>query len=324
MTPDVSVSIVTHNNEGCADDLIRDLEAQEGVSWEAFVFDNASGDATCEIVRRSKRVSVFESEENLGYSKGHNRNIKQAKSRHVLLLNPDVRFSPDTLSGLVAYLDRHPEVAMVGPRILEGDDRRHFAPRRFYPGEGMVALEPGFRRSSIAWLNGCCILARSDALGDLGGFDEDYFLYQAETDLCLRARRRGFVLGWTPKVVVHHIHRQSQRDISEYEYGRRLFEGSAVFWKKHFAPADILGMAQFQMGSSRVLSLAGKALERVSRLPPELNPDRLKARRDVCRELIASNPAAGKPTRAVARIALRQMRLAAESIRQGRFPLDDY
>lgn len=324
MIPDLSVSIVTHNNEGCADDLMRDLEAQEGVSLEALVFDNASSDATREIVRRSSLASVIESAENLGYSKGHNRNIRRSRGRHILLLNPDVRFSPEMISGLVACLDRHPEVVMVGPRILEGNDRRHFAPRRFYPGEGMVALEPGFKRASIAWLNGCCILARRDALIDLGGFDEDYFLYQAETDLCLRARRRGFVLGWTPKVVVHHIHRQSQRDISEYEYARRLFEGSAVFWRKHFAPADILGMAQFQMGTSRVLSLAGKALKRVSRLPPELNPDRLKARRDVCRELIASNPNGGKPTRAVARIAFRQMRLAAESIRQGRFPLDDY
>jgi GT2 family glycosyltransferase len=258
-------------------------------------------------------VTVFESAVNLGYSKGHNANIRRSTGRYVLLLNPDVRFSPGMISGLIAYLDRHPEVALVGPRILEGGNRRHFAPRRFYPGEGMVALEPGLRRSGIAWLNGCCILARRGALRDLGGFDEDYFLYQGETDLCLRARRLGFALGWAPEVVVHHIHRQSQRDISEYEYARRLFEGSAVFWQKHYSPADILGMAQFQLGSSRLLSLAGHALDRLSHLPPELNPERLKARRDVCRELIASKPAGRKATRAVARIALRQMRLAAES-----------
>ncbi|MGI9044676.1 MAG: glycosyltransferase family 2 protein [Gemmatimonadaceae bacterium] len=324
MIPDVSVSVVTHNNEGCADALIRDLQTQEGVAWEVFVFDNASSDTTRDILCRSGSVSVFECAENLGYSKGHNRNIRQSTGRYVLLLNPDVRFSPGMMSGLVGYLDRHPDVALAGPRILEGGDRRHFAPRRFYPGEGMVALEPGLRRSAIAWLNGCCILARRSTLCELGGFDEDYFLYQGETDLCLRARRLGFTLGWVPEVVVHHIHRQSQRDISDYEYSRRLFEGSAVFWRKHYAPADMLGMAQFQMGSSRLLSLAGQALDRVSRRPPELNPERLRARRDVCRELIASNPPDGKATGAVARIALRQVRLAAESIRQGRFPLDDY
>ena len=172
LKPDVSVSIVTFNNERCVADLLSDLDAQVGASWEAIVYDNASADATCERLDRTEIASLVKGETNLGYSSAHNINIRKCRGRYVLLLNPDVRFAPDTIATLVAHLDRHPGEAMAGPKILEGEHRRHFAPRHFYPGEGMIELEPGINRSEIAWLNGCCILARRDVLERLGGFDE--------------------------------------------------------------------------------------------------------------------------------------------------------
>ncbi|MGH9424249.1 MAG: glycosyltransferase family 2 protein, partial [Thermoanaerobaculia bacterium] len=176
-----------------------------------------------------------------------------------------------------------------------------------------------------AWLNGCCVLARRTVLEELGGFDEDFFLYQAETDLCLRARRAGYVLGWVPDVLVYHLHRQSQRDISEYEYSRRLFEGSAVFWRKHYSPEDVTHMARFQVFVSTSVLPFQAPLSKLGVLPPSLSRDRLRARRDVCRELLSITPASNSNRTAFGtRIAARQSRLAFEWMRQRRFPLDDY
>ena len=325
--PDVSVSIVSYENESCIDSLMSDLRAQKGVSWEAFVFDNASSDNTIRRLSKATDVRVVASPANVGYSAAHNRNIAASSGRYVLLLNADVRFAPGLLARLVSHLDAHPAQGLAGPTVLEGNGRQHFPPRYYYPGEGMIELElePGLRRSEIAWLNGCCLMARRDVLEELDGFDEDFFLYQAETDLCLRARRARHSLGWVPEVSVHHLHRQSQRDVSEYEYSCRLFEGSSVFWRKHYSSRDVARMARFQtLMSTSVLPLYGP-LSFLGVLPPTLSRDRLRARRDVCRRLLSSFPKndTGHSTFG-SRIASRQSRLALEWMRQRRFPIDDY
>lgn len=325
MIPDVSVSIVSHENEACIDSLLTDLHSQKGVSWEALVFDNASSDSTLERLHQSTGITIFASKENVGYSKGHNHNIAASSGRYVLLLNPDMRFPPDLLARLVAHLDQHPTEGLAGPKVLEGKDKRHFPPRRFYPGEGMIALEPGLQRNWIAWLNGCCIMARRDVLEKIGGFDEDFFLYQAETDLCLRARRAGYTLGWVSDVSVHHLHRQSQLEKSEFDYACGLFEGSSVFWRKHYPSHDVARMARFQILMSTSLLLLNKPLSLLGLLPSALGRDRLRARRDVCKKLLSSMPAGDTgPSGAGRRIASRQSRLAFEWVRQRRFPLDDY
>jgi N-acetylglucosaminyl-diphospho-decaprenol L-rhamnosyltransferase len=322
--PQISVSIVTYNNERCLDVLLDSLRAQKGITWEAFFFDNASDDRTPELIADAGAGTLHVSNVNVGYSRGHNHNLARCRGRYALLLNPDLSFGPDAFGRLAAHLDEYPQHAIAGPLILEGPDRKSFPPRRFYPGEGMVALDPVIRRREIAWLNGCCLIARRSALRDLGGFDEDFFLYQAETDLCLRARRSGLGLGHVASVTVNHGHRQSQRDTSEYDYAKRVFEGSAVFWKKHYAPRDVRQMARFQYLASRTLLLLRSVFAWLPSLPPSLAEDRLRARRDVCGELLEKEPKRSGGASDSIRILSRQSRLALEWVRQRRFPLDDY
>jgi GT2 family glycosyltransferase len=324
--PDVSVSVVVHGeDESCIDSLFVDLDAQKGVSWETLVFDNASSNGTVQRVRAHRDVQVFVSTQNDGFSKGHNHNIKASRGRYVLLLNPDVRFPPDLLLRLVNHLESHPSDGLVGPSVLEGDELRVFPPRRFYPGEGMIPLEPGLRRSSIAWLNGCCLMLRREVFDKTGGFDEDFFLYQSETDLCLRARRAGFTLGWVPEVSVHHLHRQSQLEQSDFEYACGLFEGSSVFWRKHYEPHHVAEMARFQIAISQMLLFLNRPFSPSGPLSSRLGRDRLRARRDVCMRLLSSMTVNGTSrSGALMQITSRQARIAFEWIRQGRFPLDDY
>jgi GT2 family glycosyltransferase len=325
VTPDVSVSVVTYENESCIGSLLSDLRAQHGVSWELLVFDNASSDGTPGELSTAADVNLVASDKNVGYSAAHNQNIVKSRAPYVLLLNADVRFPPDMLARLLNHLDAHPEHAMAGPAVLEGDRRQNFPPRHYYPGEGMIELEPELDRNEIAWLNGCCLMARRTVLDELAGFDEDFFLYQAETDLCLRARRAGYSLGWVPEVCVHHLHRQSQRGISEYEYSRRLFEGSSVFWRKHYTAADVARMARFQILVSTSVLPLDKPLSLLGILPLTLSSDRLRARRDVCKRLLESLPATDvNHGRFGSQIASRQRRLAIEWLRQRRFPIDDY
>jgi len=138
VTPDVSVSIVSYENESCIDSLLSDLRAQEGVSWEAVVFDNASSDNTVSRLSAAQDIGVIASPVNVGYSAAHNRNIAASRGRYVLFLNADVRFPPNLLAALLEHLDARPDQALAGPAVLEGDGRQHFPPRYYYPGEGMI------------------------------------------------------------------------------------------------------------------------------------------------------------------------------------------
>jgi N-acetylglucosaminyl-diphospho-decaprenol L-rhamnosyltransferase len=323
--PRVSVSVVTYNSARQLPVFLESLAAQESVTWEAHFFDNASTDDTRERLQAAAVGTLRTSQENLGFGRGHNANLPHCRGEYVLLLNPDLQFGPGLFSALCAHLDLHPGLALAGPHIEEGSARRPFPPRHFYPGEGMVALEPGFRRPQIAWLSGCCLIVRREVLERLGGFDPDYFLYQEETDLCLRARRAGYQLGHLASSSVHHLHQQSQTGLSEYELARRVFLGCTVFFAKHYPAGDVLEMARFQYGLARLLLAFGSAGRWVPDLERVLREPRLRARRDVWSEWLARrNHRTFGVGGATARILLRQCRVLLEWLRQGRFPMDDY
>src|SRR5262245_62134944 len=193
--PQITVSVVTYNSESCLPQFLDSLRRQTDIAWEAHFHDNASTDGTVALLRQAGLGEVFVNDTNIGYGRGHNRNLSKSRGSYLLLLNPDLEFEAGLFNRLSDYLDRHADCAIAGPRIMEGVELRPFPPRYFYPGEGMVALERGLRRLDIAWISGCCVIIRRHVFESLNGFDPDYFLYQEDTDLCLRLRRAGYRIG---------------------------------------------------------------------------------------------------------------------------------
>jgi GT2 family glycosyltransferase len=319
--PRVTLSVVTYNNSHCLPVFLESLDRQVGVEWDALFLDNASTDATVPILEQWGHARVKRSTQNLGYSRGHNRNVEDTDAEYLVILNADLELAPDALSILVQHLDDTPRDAVAGPFVVEGGNREIFPPRHFYPGEGMIPLRDKMPRRDIGWLNGCCFIIRRSVFQDVHGFDEDFFLYQAETDLCLRVRREGHALGHCNEARVVHLHRQSQRESTDYEYAVRVFEGSAVFWKKHYSAHDVERMARFQSALASVLLARGGIVRRVTGLDKELSESRLRARRDVCRNLLPRN---ASRYRLSPRILARQARLLGEWIVRRRFPVDDY
>src|SRR5262245_5540307 len=138
----ISVSVVTYNSAHCLPQFLECLRAQRGVAWEVFFFDNASRDETPAVLTNAALGRVIFSDDNIGFGRAHNRNATACRGKYLLLLNPDLHFEPDLFARLLQALEEHEEYGVVGPRIVEGPDRRPFPPRSFYPGEGMIALEP--------------------------------------------------------------------------------------------------------------------------------------------------------------------------------------
>jgi N-acetylglucosaminyl-diphospho-decaprenol L-rhamnosyltransferase len=223
-TVDVSAVVVNHEAGDALAVCVATLRA-EGIS-AVTVVDNASTDGSIVSLRDADpEVVVIETGTNRGYGAGANCGIDVAASELVLVSNPDVAVHPGALATLAAVLGADPTLAVVGPKILEADGTRYPSARRFpslldAAGHALlgdlVPTNPFTRRyrmgylgadevTEVDWVSGACFLARRRALDELHGFDESYFMYAEDADLCWRARRAGWGVAYVPGAVVTHL-----------------------------------------------------------------------------------------------------------------------
>jgi N-acetylglucosaminyl-diphospho-decaprenol L-rhamnosyltransferase len=220
----VAAVVVNHEAGEALVECVKTLRA-EGIS-EVIVVDNASSDGSTEaLVVADGAVRLVQTGTNLGYGAAANRGIDASGSELVLVSNPDVVVHRGALAALVEVLGADPTVAIVGPRILEFDGTRYPSARRFpslvdAAGHALLGdLVPTNRFTrryrlgyvdaeevtDVDWVSGACFLARRRALDELHGFDESYFMYAEDTDLCWRARRAGWGVLFVPGAVVTHL-----------------------------------------------------------------------------------------------------------------------
>ncbi len=216
--------VVNHDAGPALLECVASLRA-EGVT-EVTVVDNASSDGSTDaLVAADGGVRLVQTGVNLGYGAGANRGIDATGCELVLVSNPDVVVHRGALEALLGVLDGDRTLAIAGPVILEADGTRYPSARRFpslvdAAGHALLAdlvpTNPFTRRYRMAyldaqdvtevdWVSGACFLARRRALEELGGFDESYFMYAEEADLCWRARRAGWGVAYVPGAVVTHL-----------------------------------------------------------------------------------------------------------------------
>lgn len=221
---DLSIVIVNWNTS----DLLRDCLAsvQKGVSAlavEILVVDNASADGSADMVRDEfPGVQLIENARNLGFAAGNNVALKRARGRYVMLLNTDTLVHGAVLPEAVAWLDAHPEVGVIGPRVLNSDGSvqpscsafpslRHLTMQAL--GLTRIARWDSYRmtgwdRSSeraVEVISGAAMFVRRAAMDQVGLLDEAFFFYGEETDWCHRFGRAGWKLVFVPIPEVTHF-----------------------------------------------------------------------------------------------------------------------
>jgi N-acetylglucosaminyl-diphospho-decaprenol L-rhamnosyltransferase len=256
--PAVSVVVVSYNTRELLLECITSL-APIALPHEVIVVDNASADGSAEAVRtQAPHARLIENHENVGFSRANNAAIRTCRARYVLILNSDARVRADTVETLVQILDSRPDVGIVGPRTIGTDGRIQvsFGPdltplnewrqRRLVrgveagdPDALRQAEERASREFQPAWVSGSCLLARRELLDRLGGFDEGFFLYEEDVDLCVRVRQAGFKVLFTPATeVVHHRGRSME---TARQRARQAYRDSHVrFYRKHNGLVDRL------------------------------------------------------------------------------------
>jgi GT2 family glycosyltransferase len=238
------------------------VQSEPYLRVETIVVDNGSSDGSIEMVRESfPEVRLVANEDNRGFPAANNQGIDIAEGRYVLLLNPDTEVWDDALATMVAFADAHPDAAIVGPQLLNPDgtvqsSRRRlptlltavfestwlepWAPRRLLE-RYRVSDRPDDVIQDVDWITGAAMLARREAIEEVGPLDEGFFMYSEELDWCRRFLEAGWRVVYLPTAqIVHHVGKSSEQVMA----ARHIhFQTSKVrYFRKHesaFAAATL-------------------------------------------------------------------------------------
>ncbi len=243
---DLSIIIVSWNTRDCLHDcLVSIFQAAGSLTLEIIVADNASEDSSAEMVQRDfPSVRLVQNKANLGFAAACNQGLALSQAHYVMLLNPDTLIVDNALQALVSYMDTHPDVGLVAPQILnqegvvqpscyeypsllntffEATLLFRLFPRSSLFGRYRLAGWPHDKEREIDWAAGSALLARREAIEQVGPLDEGYFMYAEDIDWCYRFHQLGWQVRFYPGAQVIHLENRSasqQPDAMKTEWVR--------------------------------------------------------------------------------------------------------
>jgi GT2 family glycosyltransferase len=254
----LSVIIVAHNSANWLAACLSSIEERSGsIDVEVVVVDSGSTDHTVDFVRREFPAARVLTTENRGFAAANNRGLEAVDTEWVLFLNPDTEILSGTLEEVVSMLRARPAVALAGVKQIDENGVMDPTIRRFpnaartlfdglggerlginAPWLGERVLDDALyeRETSCDWTVGSFMLARKQAIDEIGGMDERFFLYCEETDLCLRLKQAGWNVIHLPQMTIFH---QSSRTTSE-ALSRQMALSRRQYMAKHFSPVHRL------------------------------------------------------------------------------------
>ena len=246
----LSVIIVNWNTR---DLLLQCLESVYqsvcGKEIEVFVVDNGSIDGSLSVAReRFPETRFIENRKNLGFAKANNQALGLSSGDYILLLNPDTLVKNGAIEKLLAFMEAHPGAGGAGAQLLNSGGTRQnsianfpslateLIPKRLlrwlfpkaFPGKEKKYSEPIEVDSVI----GACMILRREVIEQVGGLDEDYFLFMEETDWCYRMRKAGWKIYHIPQAEVYHFQGKSV-EVKKMKAKVEYYRSRYLFFKKH-------------------------------------------------------------------------------------------
>jgi len=250
----IAVVIVNYNTR----EHLRECLAAVSVetTQEIIVVDNASSDGSVEMVQACHpSVKLYDNAFNRGYGAAANQAIAACTAKYVLLLNSDTVVHKGALDALTTYLDQRPGVAVVGPRLVNPDGTLQPSCYAFpgtlkwflhyeVPGQ-LIRRIPILRNyqqrtwphtdpQSVPWVMGAALALRREAFREVGGFDESFFMYCEETDLCYRLQTAGWQVHFTPIATVMHVGQASTKQYRT-EMAVQHIASRLLFYRRHYS-----------------------------------------------------------------------------------------
>jgi N-acetylglucosaminyl-diphospho-decaprenol L-rhamnosyltransferase len=276
MMMDLSILIVTYNSAALIDALLQHLfteihNASFGADAEVVLVDNGSHDGTADLVAKTYPwVKLVPNQTNLGFAAGNNLAAQSASGRYLLLLNPDAMPAPGALARGIALMDAHPDVGMAGGELrnVRGEHEpsaRMFPTLRdeFFTMSGLAAKYPLSRtmarldrrwadpeiEAAVDWVPGAFVLLPRHVFQNMAGFDERFFMYYEEVDLCRRLHSAGYRVLYWPELKATHIGGASAKTVATARISRHgsqleswRMRSAMLYYRKHHGLAGAFGL----------------------------------------------------------------------------------
>lgn len=240
MTQLLSIVIVNYNTEDLISNCLKTIKQQYDRSIEVHVVDNNSRDKSVEVIEKNfPWVNLIKNHENRGFARANNSAIAQCKGKYIFFLNPDTGVKPGALKTIVQYMEEHPEVGLAGTRLIFPDNTPQSSVETTYPGQRYARSDLKGLKGDIAWVLGASMIARASLIKEINGFDERYFLYGEDIDICLSIRKKGWEIGFICDAVIVHWEGQSEKGSPPLEVFKKKLLASQLFYNKHYSKQNV-------------------------------------------------------------------------------------
>lgn len=261
---DITISIVNWNTKEYLRQCLNSIrEYTRGIKYETIVVDNASSDNSTQMIREEfPYVNLIANKRNYGFAKANNQSLEVASGRYFLILNPDTKLLNNAFKKMIDFMDDHFDAGAIGCKVLNPDLTLQLSCRTFPSFSSVVwdyiFLSSYFPKNKIFgkyrmshWNHncicqidqpmGCCLMIRKEALASIGVFDEKFYMYFEEVDLCYRLKKKGWQIYFTPEAQILHFGGRgtSQAEIQMFiERQRSMYK----FYKKHYGNLQLLAL----------------------------------------------------------------------------------
>ncbi len=263
---DISIIIVNYNVRDLLDNCVSSIYKAAGSKYivEVFVVDNNSIDKSAELIRKKySDAIVIENEKNIGFSKANNIALKKVTGKYILILNPDTVLEESTFDKMISFVNQNAGAGAVTSKLILTNGKLDSACRRSFPVPsvaiprmlGLSKLFPkskAFGKYNLTYLDddktyevdaicGAFMFIPKVVLDKVGYFDEDYFMYGEDLDLCYRIKKAGYKIFYYPEVTTIHFKGESTKK-TNLSYVNNFYGAMNIFVRKNFT------------GYSRILS----------------------------------------------------------------------
>ncbi|MCU0427459.1 MAG: glycosyltransferase family 2 protein [Candidatus Kapabacteria bacterium] len=245
----ISIIIVSYNVSAIMRDCLRSIQRETATPYEIIIVDNASTDDSCAMVAEEfPDAMLIANKENQGFAKANNQGLREAKGEYLLFLNPDTIILNGAIDRMVAYLEQHPNVGLLGPHTFNADGATTQSTALHHPSlvRAFHAHIPLWRvvpfwkpavlgeyapaaSGNVEIVKGSCMLMRTALAREIGGMNEQYFMYSEEIDLCEAVRKRKLSVYYYADASIIHLGGASTEAVSDamavhlYRSTKKLF-----------------------------------------------------------------------------------------------------
>ncbi len=232
---ELSVIIINYNTRDYLTKCLESVLNQKGAAFEIIVVDNSSTDGSSQMLKNKfPQVQLIANANNVGFAAANNQALIICRGQYVFFLNPDTVVEPDCLKTMLRFMENRPDIGLAGTKLLFPDRTFHPSVGDGYPGGRRARKVVPDLPGDIAWVLGASMIVPRAVIKAMQGFDDRFFLYAEEQDLCLRIRKAGLLIGYIPDAVVVHWGGKSERDNPPANVWAKKIKAEYLFYNKHY------------------------------------------------------------------------------------------